>query len=143
MTGITLRTPAILGRSAFEQIFDQFFNDPTPMIKRSTEGYPLTDIYKDEEGNQIIEMALAGFSKEDLSIEIKENTIAISTVATAKREILPGLTRRIAKRSFSKKFIDYDNNLDLEKSTASFENGLLKITIPSQNNAETITIKIN
>ena len=78
MTGITLRTPAILGRTAFDQIFDQFFNDPGPMIKRSTEGYPLTDIYKDESGNSIIEMALAGFSKEDLTVEIKENTITIS-----------------------------------------------------------------
>ncbi len=131
MTGITLRTPAILGRTAFDQIFDQFFNDPGPMIKRSTEGYPLTDIYKDESGNSIIEMALAGFSKEDLVVEIKENTITISFQGKPwTGEDRP--QRRIAKRSFSKKFIDYDNQLNLLDAAAKFENGLLKITIPPQ-----------
>jgi len=129
MTAITTRTPAILGRTAFDLIFDQFFSDPAPMIQRSTEGYPLTDIYKDESGNSIIEMALAGFSKEDLTVEIKENTIAISFQGKPWRgEDRP--QRRIAKRSFSKKFIDYDNQLNLTAATATFENGLLQITIP-------------
>ena len=142
MTGLTLRTPSILGRSAFEQIFDQFFNDPGPMIKRSTDGYPLTDIYKDEDENQIIEMALAGFSKEDVLIEIKENTITITSVSKAKRDSIPGLARRIAKRSFSKTFVDYHNKLDLAKSTATFENGLLAITIPPVSEKAAITINI-
>ena len=142
MTNLILRTPALMGRNVFDQLFDQFFNDPGPVIKRSTDGYPLTDIYKDEEGQQVIEMALAGFSKDQLSIEIKENTITISNLAAEKRESIPGLTRRIAKRSFSRKFIDYDNQLDLLNSTASFENGLLKITIPKQENAKPIFINI-
>ena len=141
MTGLTIRTPAILGRTAFDQLFEQFFNDPVPMIKRSTEGYPLTDIYKDESGNAIIEMALAGFSKEDFLIEIKENTITISFHGKPGRaEDRP--QRRIAKRSFSKKFIDFDNQHDLIKSTAAFENGLLKITIPPQEEALSKIIEI-
>ena len=141
MTGLTIRTPAILGRTAFDQLFEQFFNDPGPMLKRSTEGYPLTDIYKDESGNSIIEMALAGFSKEDFLIEIKENTITISFQGKPwQGEDRP--QRRIAKRSFSKKFIDFDNQHDLTKSTASFENGLLKITIPSQSEEKPIIIDI-
>ena len=44
MTNIIMRTPAVLGRTAFDQLFDQFFTDPLPAIKRSTDGYPLTDI---------------------------------------------------------------------------------------------------
>ena len=141
MTGLTIRTPAILGRTAFDQLFDQFFNDPGPMIKRSTEGYPLTDIYKDESGNSIIEMALAGFAKDDILIEIKENTIAISFKGKPWRgEDRP--QRRIAKRSFSKKFIDYNNQLNLLGSSATFENGLLQITIPPQEEAQSAIINI-
>ena len=78
MTQLTLRTPAVLGRTAWDQIFDQFFKDPQPMIKRSTDGYPLSDIYRDEDNNQVIEMALAGFTKEDIQIEVKQNVINIS-----------------------------------------------------------------
>ena len=143
MTGLTLRTPSLLGRSAFDHLFDAFFNDPAPMIKRSTDGYPLTDLYKDDDDNQIIEMALAGFDKKDISIEIKENTIIIShSVGTAWRD-KDRPQRRIARRSFTKKFVDYDNQLDLAGSKAEFENGLLKVTIPRQAEAKTITIDIS
>tara|TARA_Y100000034_G_scaffold115901_1_gene153597 strand:- start:356 stop:784 length:429 start_codon:yes stop_codon:yes gene_type:complete len=141
MTAITLRTPAVLGRTAFDQIFDQFFNDPRPMIKRSTDGYPLTDIYKDEEDNQVIEVALAGFSKEDIQIEIKDNTITIShNSGSWKGEDRP--SRRIARRAFSKTFVDYHNKLDLVKSTATFENGLLTIIIPEVAEKQAIMINI-
>ena len=56
MTQLTFRTPSIMGRTAFEQILDQWFKDPSPMIKQSTSGYPITDIYKESDSeNQIIE----------------------------------------------------------------------------------------
>jgi HSP20 family molecular chaperone IbpA len=142
MTAITLRTPAIMGRTMFDQIFDQIFEDPRPMIKQSTDGYPLTDIYKDESDNQVIEMALAGFSKKDVSIQIKENTIAITSVSKARRESIPGLTRRIAKRSFSKTFVDYHNQLNFKEATANFENGLLKIVIPQREEVKAFQIEI-
>jgi len=128
MTSLIRRTPAVLGRTAFDQIFDQFFDNPTAMVKRSTEGYPLTDIYQDEEENQIIEMALAGFSKEDLKVEVKENSITINCESNFDSERLSH--RRIAKRSFSKSFVDYHNQLDLGGTTVTFENGMLRVTIP-------------
>ena len=141
MTGLTFRPPAVLGRTAFDLLFDQFFTDPGPMIKRSTDGYPLTDIYESDDGSQIIEMALAGFSKDDLSIEISENKITISYQGKpwGGEDSRP---RRIAKRSFSKTFIDYQNQLDLLKAEASFENGLLKIVLPPRKEIKPITIDI-
>ena len=140
MTQLIRRTPAVLGRTAFDHLFHQFFDDPRPMIKRSTDGYPLTDIYKDAEDNQIIEVALAGFAKEDLCIEIKENTITICS--DSKSEDDTGIMRRIARRSFNKTFVDYNNTLDLAKSSATFENGLLKITIPQVAEKQAILIDI-
>ena len=73
-----MRTPAVLGRTAFDQLFDQFFNDPRPYIKRSTEGYPVTDIFQNDDGSQVIQMALAGFSEDDINIEVQDNNIKIS-----------------------------------------------------------------
>tara|TARA_Y100000034_G_scaffold133365_1_gene198635 strand:+ start:808 stop:1239 length:432 start_codon:yes stop_codon:yes gene_type:complete len=142
MTQLIRRRPvtAVLGRTAIDQLFDQFFNDPRPMIKRSTEGYPLTDIYKDDEDNQVIEMALAGFSKEDLEVEIKDNTIIISSESSNEGSGI--LARRIARRSFTRKFVDYDSSLNLAGSKATFENGLLKIVIPKVAEQQAVTIVI-
>ena len=141
MTNITLRAPAVLGRTAFDQLFEQFFQDPRPLVKRTTDGYPLTDVYRDQDENQIIEMALAGFSKEDLEIEVKENKISICHEAESwKGEDRP--SRRIARRSFTKTFVDYNNTLDLAKAQASFENGLLVIKIPQIEDKQAVQIKI-
>tara|TARA_Y100001963_G_scaffold150169_1_gene230865 strand:- start:46 stop:552 length:507 start_codon:yes stop_codon:yes gene_type:complete len=141
MTQLTLRPPTLMGRNAFEQIFDHVFGDQRTMIKQSTSGYPITDIYKDENDNQIIEMALAGFVKEDIIIEVKENKISISYQAEPwTGDDRPA--RRIAKRSFNRSFVDYNNRFNLNESVAAFENGLLHITIPLKNEVKPRTIVI-
>ena len=135
-----MRTPAVLGTTAFDKIFEQFFHNPQPLIRRSTEGYPVTDLYHDESGGQVIEMALAGFDEEDLCIEIQDNKITIS----ARSEKPPDLhQRRIAKRSFSKTFVDYRNTLDLQRAKATFINGLLSVKIPQLVESTPTIIKIN
>ncbi len=141
MTALTIRTPSLMSRTAFEQMFDQFFGDHNAMVKRSTSGYPITDIYKDEENNQVIEMALAGFTREDINIEVKENKISISHRAEPwNGEDRP--PRRIAKRSFDRAFVDYHNQFALSEASATFENGLLKITIPPVAEKKTLVIDI-
>tara|TARA_B100001758_G_C18063600_1_gene429440 strand:- start:36 stop:470 length:435 start_codon:yes stop_codon:yes gene_type:complete len=135
--------PALLGNGAFDRIFDEFFRDPEPYVKQTTNGYPLTDIYKNEDGSQVIEMALAGFSKEDIQIHTEANKITISTDGSKLKGTLVENRRRIAKRAFKKSFVDYHNTLDFANSGASFENGLLKITIPLRDEVKPrqITIK--
>ena len=134
MTGLTLRTsvPALMGRNSLDQLFDEFFSNPMPQIEKTTQGYPLTDIYKDDEGNQIIEMALAGFEKEDIDIRCGPNKTLI--ISSEKMDGAPpgreGRGRRIARRRLTKSFVDYYNQLDFGKSTATFENGLLRVSIP-------------
>ena len=140
MNNITLRAPAVLGRTAFDQLFEQFFQDPRPLVKRTTDGYPLTDVYRDGDDNQVIEMALAGFNKDDLEIEVKENTISIRHETETKADERP--PRRIARRSFTKTFVDYNNTLNLSKTEASFENGLLVIKIPQRSEKNAVQIKI-
>jgi HSP20 family molecular chaperone IbpA len=125
----------------FDKIFDQFLEDPAPVIKRSTDGYPVTDIYTNEDHSQVIEMALAGFKKDDLNIDVKDNTITIG--CDASKEEKQQKLRRIAKRSFKKTFVDYHNQLDFSKTEAEFIDGLLSVTIPrvEEKKPTTITIK--
>ena len=122
--------PALLGNGAIDRLFEEFFQNPEPYVKQTTNGYPLTDIYKEEDGSQVIEMALAGFSKEDILINTEANKITISADGSKLKGQLAENRRRIAKRAFKKSFVDYHNTLDFGSSYATFENGLLRIQIP-------------
>ncbi len=135
--------PALLGNGAIDRLFEEFFQNPEPYVKQTTNGYPLTDIYKEEDGSQVIEMALAGFSKEDILINTEANKITISADGSKIKGQLAENRRRIAKRAFKKSFVDYHNTLDFGSSNATFENGLLRIQIPLREEVKPrqITIK--
>ena len=135
--------PALLGNGAIDRLFEEFFQNPEPYVKQTTNGYPLTDIYKEEDGSQVIEMALAGFSKEDILINTEVNKITISADGSKLKGQLVENRRRIAKRAFKKSFVDYHNTLDFGSSNATFENGLLRIQIPLREEVKPrqITIK--
>ncbi len=132
------RMPSIVGRHTFDQFFDQFLNDPMFAVKKETAGYPLTDLYTDETENQVIEMALAGFALEELNIEVKDNSITISCQA----DTPAGDPRRIARRAFTRSFVDYDQKLNMLNASATFENGLLQIVIPRVEEVQPTTIDI-
>ena len=135
--------PALLGNGAIDRLFEEFFQNPEPYVKQTTNGYPLTDIYKEEDGSQVIEMALAGFSKEDILVNTEANKITISADGSKLKGQLAENRRRIAKRAFKKSFVDYHNTLDFGSSNATFENGLLRIQIPLREEVKPrqITIK--
>ena len=140
-TAITLHRPSLLGRRVFDDAFDNFFSDFPTLLRQTTQGYPVSDIYQNERGDTVMEFALAGFSKKDLSIEVKAEKRSITVRADSKSEEEPS-NRRIARRSFEKTYVDFDNNLDFTSISAEFENGLLSITVPVRPEAEPLTIKI-
>ena len=132
--------PSLLGRSVFDDVFSAFFNDVPAYVKQSTQGYPVADIYKDEEGNTVMEFALAGFAKENLTVEVKPEDRSITVAANSAGE--SSAERRIARRAFKKTYVNYDDNLDLAQTNASFENGLLSITVPRRPEADPLVINI-
>jgi len=143
MTTTTLAAyrPSLLGRNVFEDIFDSMLDFPQ-LMQRTTQGYPVADIYREENGDTVMEFALAGFSKDDLSIEIKPEKNSITVSATHSVDPNVSSKKRIARRSFTKTYVNYDNNLDLQRSTAEFENGLLKLVVPSRAEAQPVRVEI-
>lgn len=124
-------------------VFDDFFRDAAKWnnaLNKSTSGYPVTDIYTGEDGSTIVEFALAGFRKEDLKIDVQpeKRTITVSASSSSGNDSV----RRIAKRSFTKTLVNYDNNLDLSAVKAKFEDGLLTVTVPKQQVAQPISVEI-
>lgn len=140
MTTLTTYRPTLLGRSVFDDIFNSMLDMPT-LINRTTQGYPVADIYKNDDGSTTLEFALAGFNKNELFVEVKpeERTITVSADSNGANEN----QRRIARRSFKKTYVNYDNNLDLSKVEANYENGLLTINLPTRPETQAINVQIN
>ena len=106
----------------FDSMFDRFFGDVDR--SESATGYPPYNIRKDEENIYTIEMAVAGFSKEDLEAEIKEGILTVRS----KQDQDDGeyLHRGIAKRAFSRSFTLSD---DVVIKGADLINGMLTISL--------------
>ena len=141
MTTLTAyNRPSVLGRTVFDDLFR--FNDFTSMMDRTTKGYPVADIFRTKDGSTALEFALAGFRKSELSVEVKPENNSITVSANTEDNEAEVGTRRIARRSFSKTYVNYDSNLDLTQLEATFEDGLLTITIPVKPEIKPLQIDI-
>lgn len=140
MTTLTTYRPSLLGRNVFDEIFDSMLDFPS-LMQRTTSGYPVADIYREKDGNTVMEFALAGFKKEELTVEIKPETKSITVSAETDDNSRPG-RHRVARRNFTKTYVNYDNNLDLSAAKASFENGLLRLVVPTRPAAEVFNVEI-
>ncbi len=134
------RLPSLLGGNIFDDFFNDFFQDMGALQRKTVSGYPVADIFTDTDGSTVMEFALAGFSKDDLKVDVQPEKHSITVSASA--ENAEDKNRRIARRSFTKTYINYDNNLDLSASSAAFENGLLTITVPRKAEVQPVNIEI-
>ena len=107
----------------FDSIFDRFFD----MDTTRDSGYPPYNIRKINEAQYVIEIALAGFSKDDIEIELTEGNLA---VRSKKEEETNGddsfVHKGIAKRSFLRSWTLSD---DIIVQGADLKDGMLIINL--------------
>ena len=107
----------------------------------TTNEYPPYDIIKEGESNYKIELAVAGFKKDELSIQLKDNTLTIKGESNSKNSNGDYLHKIIARRSFSKDFTLAEN---IEVGDAEFEDGVLGVSlthnIPEEQRPKEISI---
>jgi len=84
----------------FDSIFDRFFD----MDTTRDSGYPPYNIRKINEAQYVIEIALAGFSKDDIEVELTEGTLTVRSKKLEEQTELDSedsyVHKGIAKRSF-------------------------------------------
>ena len=141
MNAITIRRPGLLGHNVINEVFDNFFSDFPTHLKASTQGYPVADIYRDDDGSTVLEFALAGFKRKELSIDIQPDKRSITI--TGQVDESNEKRQRIARRNFTRTYVNYDDNLDLSSSKASFENGLLSVRVPQRPDVQPLSIQID
>ena len=93
---------------------------------------PMNVFYQADNKAVQIEMALAGYKKNELSIEIEDNEIIISG-KPAKEEEKEGkyFKQRIRKQEFTRAY-EIPNTYALEKAEVTYEDGILTITVPAK-----------
>ena len=140
MNAITTYRPGLLGHKVINEVFDNFFNDFPTHLKASTQGYPVADIYRDDDGSTVLEFALAGFKKKELAIDIQPDKRSITITGKANEE--NSKRQRIARRNFTRTYVNYDDNLDLSNAKAAFNDGLLTVRVPQRPEMKPLSIEI-
>ena len=123
----------------FERMFDTDFLSTMP-------SFPHYNIVKTADNQYNVELALAGYSKKDIEIELKEGVLTVKSVKSKEEKEVEDndgvLHKGIAKRSFVKSFTIAD---DVEVKGAELKDGLLKVSlekiVPDHKKARTISIK--
>jgi HSP20 family protein len=119
-------------------IFDAFFNEASGLESSTIFTKPEFNVYENEK-NFVIEAAVPGMDKKDFNIELKDNVLEISSEREAKEDkkdekyFYKGFCYGSFKKSYS-----LPENIDKDKINAGYENGILKITIPKDEQAKVL-----
>ena len=104
--------------------FDSLFEELNEMAARKESNYPAYNIAKDDEENYRIEVALAGFSANEISIETEKGVLKIEANKAEQRSNY--IHQGIAQRGFSKLFRLAEH---IKIDDAQFVDGILTIAL--------------
>ena len=121
----------------YDRLFDQMLKGHRALETN----YPPYDLIKRGEDTYTIELALAGFKKDELKIELKENHLTIKGETEEKDIDAEYLHKGIAARSFTREF-DLADTIQVEG--VDFIDGILAIglkqVIPEEQKPKVLTI---
>ncbi|MFB3150626.1 MAG: Hsp20 family protein [Alphaproteobacteria bacterium] len=119
MSRLTLfNSPLLLGFDHFERVLDR-------VSKASTDGYPPYNVEQTGANSLRITLAVAGFSKDELSVSVEDDELAIAGKQADDADRVY-IHRGIAARQFQRRFVLAQG---IEVQVAALDNGLLHIDL--------------
>lgn len=123
-----------LGRISFGPLqhttlgYDRFFDEVEKLLsidsKTVTSNFPPHNIIKIDETHYLVELAVAGFSKDDIEISVDSGSLIIKGEKKEEQTNVQYLHRGIGTRAFTKKLTIADT---VEVRGAEYKDGILKI----------------
>jgi molecular chaperone IbpA len=137
MTGLVYPRSGFIG---FDHIFDQLEN----IHKHAKDTYPPHNVVKDEDMKFTVEMAVAGFKKEHIDIEVKDHVLTVKGERPSRRDqnmyVHKGISAKNWKKSF--RLSEYT-----EVIGADLQDGILavnlQVILPEEKQPRKITIGSN
>ena len=123
--------------------FDRVFDNLNRYVdnNRNSTGFPPYNIRKEGDYNYVIELALAGFGKKDIEVEVADGTLSVRSVKE-NNEDDSTVYRGISYRKFERKFTMAD---DIVVNGATLENGMLTVelerVVPEEKKPRLISVK--
>ena len=129
-------TPYAVG---FDRIFDNLSRYTSDNMQST--GFPPYNIRKEGDYNYVIELALAGFGKEDIEVEVADGTLSVRSVKENSEDEAT-VYRGISSRRFERKFTMADH---IVVNGAKLENGMLTVelerVVPEEKKPRLIKVK--
>ena len=129
-------TPYAVG---FDRIFDNLSRYTADNVQST--GFPPYNIRKEGDYNYVIELALAGFGKKDIEVEVADGTLSVRSVKENSEDDST-VYRGISYRKFERKFTMAD---DIVVNDAKLENGMLTVelerVVPEEKKPRLISVK--
>jgi molecular chaperone IbpA len=103
--------------------------------------YPPYDIVKSGEDSYCVEMALAGFTKSEIKVEVEDNNLTVAGDASDRHDNSDYVHKGIGRRAFRTKFVIGET---IEVEGADLTDGVLHIrlkdNIPEEQKPRQITV---
>lgn len=145
MTNIQLRSIDIPQLYRFGVGFDTVLNRVEEILRQNAQqsNYPPFNVIRHDEYNFTIEMAVAGFEKGEITIEVHKQKLTVTGKHDSETdESVEYLYRGLSSRSFVR---DWDLAEHVKVSSAVQENGILRIAlqreVPEEERPKSIDIK--
>ena len=134
MTGLQTLFP----RSSFVG-FDHLFNELEWTAKHAQDHYPPHNIIKAGDQEYLIELAIAGFTKDEISVEVKDRTLTVTGehVSKGREFIHRGISTKKFKRTFRLSEHVKVHGADIQDGILAIH---LKYVIPENQRPRKITI---
>ena len=116
-------SPLFKASIGFDNLVNEFFNEPAFV---NTSGYPPYNISKGDDDVYEITLAVAGFKKSDIEIELEDGSLKITGKSDVIDEGREYLHKGIAERNFVRTFklAEY-----VEVKDAKLEDGILRVSL--------------
>lgn len=120
-------------QDAIREFWGRDFWNPTTWAKKEPSFYPMNVVAVKKDGDIVakrLEYALAGFTKEDLNVTVKDDTLTITAEhKTEENKEEEAEYNGISYKTLSCKY-HLAEDVDQTAITCAFKNGLLTITVP-------------
>jgi HSP20 family protein len=125
------------------RLFRESFGEGGQEALMSTTFAPPVDVYEDEH-NVSLKIEVPGIEEKDIDVRIENNTLTVHGERKFEKEEKEENFRRVERQygSFTRTFT-LPNTVDVDKVQASYDKGVLKITLPKKAEAKPRQIKVN
>lgn len=129
-------------RRAMERMFDDPFVRPAVASRAAARRLPL-DVFETPEA-LVIEAALPGVKPEDVEISVLGDTLTLTAGSESETQSdEDGYRWREVQRGKVTRSVTLPQGVLADKATATFENGLLRLSVPKAQPAEAVRIPLS